>query len=61
VASSNLGLSSDELDIFLAMVGPRYNPGRKDLKIVCDRFPNRIENKKYSIIILEVVFKKLFV
>jgi hypothetical protein len=39
--------------MFLAMVGSRFNPGKREVRITCDRFPNRIENKKYTIIQLE--------
>ena len=48
-----LGLSDGEEAMFRAMVGKRFNPGKREVRIVCDRFPNRIENKKYAIIQLE--------
>ena len=35
------------------MVGPRYNQGKKQVKLTTDRFPNRIENKRYLIMLLE--------
>ena len=35
------------------MVGPRYNTGKQEIKLVSDRFPNRIENKRYLILLLE--------
>ena len=45
------------------MVGSRFNPGKREVRITCDRFPNRIENKKYAIIQLErliVESKRIF-
>jgi len=48
-----LGLTKDEEAIFLEMVGKRYNQGRKEVKLTADRFPNRIENKRYLIVLLE--------
>jgi hypothetical protein len=35
------------------MVGPRYDGARDEVRIVCKRFPNRIENKRYSVLLLE--------
>ncbi len=49
----DLGLSDGEEAMFRAMIGKRFNPGKREVRIVCDRFPNRIENKKYAIIQLE--------
>lgn len=51
----DLGLSSQEIRILKEMVGPRYkdtHDGGK-LTLTCDRFPNRIENKRYIIYLLE--------
>lgn len=53
VHTNDLGLNEDELKIFLLMVGPRYNQGKKEVKLTTDRFPNRIENKRYLIMLLE--------
>ena len=55
VKIEDLNLSKEESEIFIALVGPRYNQGKKECRITCDRFPNRIENKKYATIILERV------
>ena len=49
----DLGLTKDEEAILLEMVGKRYNQGRKEIKLTADRFPNRIENKRYLIVLLE--------
>ena len=35
------------------MVGSRYNVGKKEIKLTCERFPNRIENKRYLVLLLE--------
>jgi hypothetical protein len=35
------------------MVGKRYNVGRREVKLTAERFPNRIENKRYLILLLE--------
>ena len=35
------------------MVGTRYNVGKKEIKLTCERFPNRIENKRYLVLLLE--------
>ncbi len=35
------------------MVGPRFNIGKREVKLVTRRFPNRIENKKYVTLLLE--------
>jgi hypothetical protein len=53
VSVADLGLSAEELPIFLEMVGPRYNQGKRTVRLTADRFPNRLENKKYLIFLLE--------
>ena len=55
VKTDDLGLNEEELRIFQRMVGPRYNPGRKEVKLTCKRFPNRIENKRYLVYLLETL------
>ena len=35
------------------MVGPRYNTGKKEVRLTSDRFSNRVENKKYLTNLLE--------
>jgi hypothetical protein len=37
------------------MVGKRCNIGNRQLKLTCERFPNRSENKKYIIHELEML------
>jgi hypothetical protein len=49
----DLGLSDEEQLIFIRMMGFRYNTGRKEARLTTDRFPNRIENKRYLIYLLE--------
>ena len=41
------------MKVFARLVGNRYRPGSREVKLTYDRFPNRIENKRYLIIILE--------
>lgn len=53
VRTADLGLSDEEVKIFLRMVGPRYNQGRKEVKLTCKRFSNRIENKRFLVLTLE--------
>jgi hypothetical protein len=31
----------------------RYNSGRNEITLVADRFPSRIENKRYLVLLLE--------
>ena len=49
----DLGLTKEEEAVVIAMVGTRYNQGRKEIKLTSDRFPNRIENKRYLVVLLE--------
>ena len=49
----DLGLAPTEQDIFIEMVGKRYNQGRKEVTLTCDRFPNRVENKRFLVVLLE--------
>lgn len=53
VKTADLGLNEEEVKIFIRMVGPRYNPGRREVKLTCKRFPNRIENKRFLVLTLE--------
>ena len=53
VTIDDLNLSKEESDIYIALVGKRYKHGQRECRITCDRFMNRIENKKYATIILE--------
>ena len=48
------GFTSElEKEVFIEMVGPRYNTSKKEVRLTSERFPNRIENKKYLINLLE--------
>jgi hypothetical protein len=53
VALKDLPISEEEVPIFLRMVGPRYNAGGQMIKLTCEKFPNRLENRKYLIFMLE--------
>lgn len=49
----DLGLQQRELEVFKEMVGRRVNLGRRELKLTCEQFPNRVENKRYVVYLLE--------
>ena len=54
VKIADMGFKSDlERQIFIQMVGPRYNGGRQEVRFTCDKFANRLENKKYVTYLLE--------
>lgn len=53
VALRDLGLTPEQEKVFIAMVGPRYSPGNKMVRLISDQFANRIENKRYLITVLE--------
>lgn len=53
VSVKDLPLTAEELPVFLRMVGPRYDRGKEEVRIVCKRFANRIENKRFSVLLLE--------
>jgi len=53
VSIDDLNLSATEQKIFCQMVGPRFNPGKRIVTLTCNKFPNRIENKRYLIVLLE--------
>ena len=46
-------MNAEEMQVFTRMVGSRYNTGRREVKLSTDRFPNRIENKKYLTHLIE--------
>ena len=50
---SELNLSKGEEDILISIVGRRFNQNKKEIKIISNRFPNRLENKKYAILQLD--------
>ena len=49
----HLDLTPLQQRIFIKLVGPRFNPGRRTVRLICDQFQNRIENKRYLVVILE--------
>ena len=53
VKLEDLPLSPREMQVFMEMVGPRINPGKRELKLTAERFVNRVENKRYLIYLLE--------
>lgn len=48
-----LRLSAREEERLIQIVGPRYKENRRMLRLVSDRFPNRIDNKRYLVHLLE--------
>jgi hypothetical protein len=50
---ADLNLSKDEEYIMIRMVAKRFNVGRREIRLTTERFPNRIENKRYLIYLLE--------
>ena len=53
VSIDDLGLTAEEKLIFIEMIGKRYNQGKKEVRLTTERFPNRIENKRYLVVLLE--------
>lgn len=53
VSDKDLGLNPLELKIYKRMVGDRYIGGRQETKFTCNYFPNRTENKRYLLVLLE--------
>lgn len=53
VSIDELNLNDIEKSIFMKMMGPRFNPGKREIKLTGNKFPNRIENKRYLIVLLE--------
>ena len=49
----DLNLTEAEKWIFIRMVGFRYNTTNQSVKLITTRFPNRIENKRYLVYLLE--------
>jgi hypothetical protein len=53
VKVDDLDLNALEKKIFIEMVGPRWNVGKRTVRLTMKRFYNRIENKKYLVYLLE--------
>ncbi len=53
VAIDKLGLNKEEQEILIRMVASRYNVGKREIMLTSDKFPNRIENKRYLSVMLE--------
>jgi hypothetical protein len=53
VAIKDLNLSERQKSILIEMVGMRYKTGNQTIRLISDQFPNRIENKRYLIVLLE--------
>lgn len=59
VKVDDLGLTREEIQILIAFVGKRFNPGRRELKLTADKFPNRVENKRYVTLLLEQIIAEV--
>jgi len=56
VALSDIPFENDhEKDIFMEIVGPRYNPKKGDLQLSSEKFASRIENKRYLVDMIEKI------
>ena len=56
VALSDIPFENDhERDIFMEIVGPRYNPKKGDLQLSSEKFASRIENKRYLVDMIEKI------
>lgn len=54
----DLNLTKPERQIFVRMIGKRLKVGNGELKLTCNKFPNRLENRKYLIFLLENLLKE---
>lgn len=54
----NMTLNLIEKKIFIRMLGKRYSHGNGKVTLVCRRFPNRLENKKWLTYTLELLLSK---
>jgi len=45
--------NEQEKEIFLEIVGPRFNPKKGDLQLSSEKFASRIENKRYLVDMIE--------
>lgn len=46
-------MTEDEEFILIRMLAKRFNIGRRDITLISERFPNRIENKRYLVYLIE--------
>jgi len=49
----DISLNDDEKAIFVEMAGPRFNQGKREVRLTAEKFANRLENKKYATLVLE--------
>jgi hypothetical protein len=54
----DIQLTAGEQQILRRMVGPRYSTGNSEIRLTSNRFPNRMENKKYLIFLLEALVRE---
>lgn len=54
----DLPLNDEERQIFVRMVGPRIKVGNGEVKLTCNKFPNKLENRKYLLFQLESLLKE---
>lgn len=50
---ADLALTKEEEYILIRMLAKRFNSGNREIRLTSERFPNRIENKRYLIYLLE--------
>ena len=46
-------MAKNEEYILIRMLAKRFNIGNREIRLVSERFPNRIENKRYLVYLLE--------
>ncbi|KAF7593078.1 37S ribosomal protein S24, mitochondrial [Aspergillus hancockii] len=51
-------LSEAQRQTFLKLVGPRYNPDTDIVRMSCEKFPNRAQNKRYLGDIINTLIKE---
>lgn len=49
----DLNLNEMEAAVMVRMMGKRYNQNKREIKLTGDRFPNRVENKRHVVLLLE--------
>jgi prephenate dehydrogenase len=58
VSVDSLNLSDVEKKLFIRMAGPRFNVGNRIVKFTCERFSDRMENRKYLVYQLEQLIRE---
>jgi hypothetical protein len=54
----DLNLSEEGVEALIDIVGPRYNPNKKLLKLTCNKFDTRVENRNYLVWLLDSLLQE---